>query len=356
MRLRLTLVVVVAAAFAGCRAAPPACCIEGDYGTVRAATDANADDAARLVARLIPRVRGLLPDTRERSVDVWLQPQIELYRGSPYPQHIAGMADDAKSRIHLRSGDPDLELHLAHELVHLMLGDSWKALPGVMEEGLCDLVASRVVGGASGQRHHARRMLEAAGYFGGFEALLEMRRPGADPMPRRTEVYHLRLAFDEVVDLGVEHALAMDDAEVFERSTQESGIGLYGLGYLLTWAIVEARGFEGLRELCADAKHDGEERVPARRLLAAAGAGKGAEGCRRLIDEALGPECLPQLADLLADSLASTALDIARDDHPVKDASGFLAFCSPRLGLLGSDVRFALQQSDAFAGALRTHW
>jgi len=346
------LILVVAAALPACRTAPPLALVESDLGVVRAKSPSEARRVAGMRDRLIPDLNEILPGLRDRRVEIWVQDQIELIEGSPYPEHIAGMAEYEKARVYLRDGDPDLELHLAHELVHILLDDAWRILPGVLEEGVCDLAAA-VLLGEQGTRHQAKRLIEASAFFGGFDVVVEVRLP---PPVERVVVHRMRLSFDKVAELSVVDILELGDEEVFTHATSDDGVGLYGLGFVVALAIVDRIGFHGLRTVCERSAGDGEQQVPRERLLRAAGLSTAAGEFRRTIRKYLGPAELPVLVELLADGLAKATIEAARPRYPFKSVDDFLRRGKPRVGLPRSSHRLPLEEVDAFREALRAHW
>ena len=335
-----------------CRAAPPPAAVRSDFGVVRAATDEQARRVSGLSERLIPRLRDLLPGLRDHDLEVWVQKEIELVRGSPYPEHIAGMADYENGRIHLRRSDTSLELHLAHELVHVLLDDSWSSLPGVLEEGLCDLVAALLTG-QEGEAHHARRLVESTAFFGGFDVIIDVRNQNRRYHGRKVG-HRMKLSFEKLSELTVNEVLELDDEQVFKHATEDTGVGLYGLGYLVTLAIVERIGFEGLHALCSRTDQHGVEQIPASVICLSAGAGEDGRGLPRLLMSFLGSDELPVLARVLADGLAEAAAGVGRSEF--EDAEQFLEEGDPRLGLVGHSSRIALRGVEEFRDQLRKRW
>ncbi|MFG0317248.1 MAG: hypothetical protein ACF8XB_08250 [Planctomycetota bacterium JB042] len=335
-----------------CRTAPPSAVVESPLGIVRADTPSHAREVSRLKDRLVPGLQAIRPGLLHRKVEVWIQDRIELVRGSPYPDHIAGMAEYERGRVYLRRNDPELELHLAHELVHVLLDDAWRILPGVLEEGVCDLAASLLVE-PGGVEHQAKRLIEASAFFGGFDVVVEVKLP--EPA-RRIVVHRMRLSFDKVSDMSVAEILDLGDEQVFDHATSDEGVGLYGLGFVVVLAIVDRIGFDGLRGVCLRSFREGESQVPRDRLLEAAGLTTRRSEFRRTIEKYLGPAELPLLADLLADGLAKATVEAARARHPFRSADEFLVRGDPHVGLPGRAARLRLRDVDAFRAAVRHHW
>jgi hypothetical protein len=351
LRAACFLVVMAAAA---CRAEPPPLAIEGTHGSVRATSLESAKRGEEWVAALVPAIRAALPATRERTLDVWLQQEIELWRGSPYPGHVAGVADHARGRIHVRDGDAQLEAHLAHEIVHLLLEDSWRPLPAALEEGLCDFTACAVVErGAPTLR--VWRLLEAAGALGGLDVVVEVRLPRGGAARARTETLPLRWKLAEERPLDLAATLALDDSELFTRSTEDGGSGIYGIGYFLVSRIAQRRGIEGLHGLCRSASREQRPMVPASWLLAAAGLTAAAADPQQLRAE-LASEFdgrdLPEIAALIADVLADEIVAAGRVHWPGVEGVELMRAARPFFGLAGSRVRLPLVWSERVVAAV----
>ncbi len=355
-RLALALGVTCALGAVGaCRAEPPPKAVESEFGVVRAASEASARSTEDLLAELVPRLRELMPGMRDRPVEVWMQKQLELFRGEPFPEHVAGMAEYAQSRIYLRDEDAELKLHLAHELVHLMLGSDWDSLPAVLEEGLCDYAAYDVVDDSQSTLR-AWRLLEAGGAFGGIDATIEFRLP-RDAMHRtRSETHEMRLGVKAAAIPSIAEVLALDDDQVFERSTHDEGAPLYGVGYFIVTRIIERRGYEGLHALCVEAGRSGRSIVAPDRILKIADLEGDPEALRRAVEAELDPHDLPGLTPLCADVLAASLTNYAKTTYPSASAREFLLAARPQLSLRSSRARLPLAYSNSFVTALHTHW
>lgn len=349
------LAVALLAALGACAAPPPAAAVDASFGVVRAGTAAEARQVSDVSKELIERVRALVPGLLDRRIEVWVQPEIELVRGEPYPEHIAGMTDFERGRIHVRTDDARLAVHLAHELVHALLGASWRALPGVLEEGLCDLVAA-LVAGEEGREHHVKRVVEAAALFGGYDVILELDGPRRSLLEPRGVRTRLRLSFDRVSGLSASQVLRLDDEGVFDRATSDEGVGLYGIGYLVAYRIVQSGGFAALHELCRRAAAAGESQIPERWVLEQASIRPDPSGFRTAIEAALGIEELPAIAALMGDDLARAAVAVARENYAFDGAADFLARARPRLRLLRGEAVYELASVPRFAAAVHAAW
>jgi hypothetical protein len=342
-------------AVAGCRASAPPLAVDSAYGVVRAKDESAASDASRALDRLVPRVLAVLPGVEERPIEVWLQRELMIWRGAPFPDHVAGMAEFEHGRIYLRDEDAELELHLAHELVHLMLGPEWDTLPAVLEEGLCDHVAHEIAGD-SRSALRVWRLLEAAGAFGGVDARVEFRLPGQDRRRGNSQVHEVRLGAGDPSASSLSAIVALDDSAVFRESTADAGGGLYGVGYFLIERIVTRRGYDGVLELCRDAARAGKPRVALDAILAAAELTDDREALRLAAGAELSAHDLPVIAPLCARTLAELLVEIARPHYPEHEAIPFLRAARVSIALANSRARLPLLASSGFVSALVERW
>lgn len=345
----LTLLAVL---LGGCWVSPPPAAVTSQVGMIRARTADEADHIGRLSEEIVDRMRERMPGLRVRSVDVWLLEEMTPYWGERYPSHIAGMTEYESGRIYLRRGDPDLEVHLAHELVHALLDNEWRILPGVVEEGLCDLIAAEVVDDG-GRRHAVQRLVEASAFFGGFDVRLEL----ADAEePLLSTSHRIRIQFDGEVAISADDALKLDDEGVFDLATQSEGVGVYGLGFLVALAVTDRVGIQGLRRICERASAQGLGQVPSARLLREGGIIPTRSGYLKAVDRHLRAAMLPELAYVLRQGLAEASLEIAGGDGSYVDVEDFLARRKPRFGILGSRIRFPLWRFQPFRDVIEQIW
>lgn len=300
---------LLALGLGSCLAPPPPTSVDARRGRVRAADPAEARAVGALLDQLVPRVLTELPDSDVGELEVWVQETPKLYRSArPASSDAEGLWAESHRRILLGRRADNLERTLAHELVHACLGRSWRVLPGSLEEGLCDLVSSRVTS-AGGARLRAGRLSSAALACGGLELELEI-RPDED----------LELAggppgwFARIVLSGEPQE---DDAhlEVFRieaglsSSTLAPGTkrGFYGLSFLVIERIAARWGLDGLNEICRQTSDEGLRQVPRGWLLTAAGLDDERDSWRRAAAEAFGPaelvELLRMYPDFVVDSL-----------------------------------------------------
>ncbi len=144
-------------------AGPPPVFHESMRGDIRAFDNASAKQTARWLDELQPVIEEWIPGSRAgQRFEVWRMTEA-AWPGPGVPSdHDAsyGVHTEGAAQIRLRdqptipgmegvSAAPEWALRtkaiLAHELVHGLLGDSWDALPRVVEEGLCDFLAARAV-------------------------------------------------------------------------------------------------------------------------------------------------------------------------------------------------------------------
>ncbi len=335
---------------------PPAAMFEGRLGVVRADTRSRAAEVSALADSLVPRVRALLPGTRECRVEVWVVDDLTSSAGISYPQHVAAVSDHASCRVMVRENDDRLELHLAHELVHVLLDDSWNPLPGILEEGVCDLSAALLVDDG-GQDHHVRRLLEAAAFCGGLDAMVEIEGDGSlRSFGDRRIGAHVRLLIDSAPELPLTRALELDDAGVFERATGDDGTQVYGLGYLVTACIVARGGFAALHDACVVNEKEGRRMIPSDRLLALSGLADDPANLRRAIGALIPEADLPQLGRLLCDQFAEAVVELGRDGWRDVDANEFLQRSRPTFRMRPGSAPYSLRRLPGFDAAVTRRW
>jgi hypothetical protein len=128
-----------------CLVAPPQVKLRAEMGVVRAESPHSAQRVASLLDRLAPQVHALLPDTRRKPVEVWVQRQLAIYSHWDVNSDVPAFTIEGVGRIHLAEAAPrDLSAALGHELVHALLGETWEPLPAVAEEGLADWVQEQL--------------------------------------------------------------------------------------------------------------------------------------------------------------------------------------------------------------------
>ena len=257
-----------------CLAAPPPIVVATPYGDVRAESREKALEVAGILRDLAPRVHEILPGSQKRPIDVWVQEELRVWRHQRRPESVRGftlLADEFEARrIHLLD-DNQSPWYLSHELVHALIGPSWKALPGVLEEGLGDVVAERL-NPEMADHIRAHRLLNTATITGGFELGFSFGVP-VDELPSSD----WQRSFTRLMVRPVEIQQGLDLRQLLSTSRSdlhrrypEIPESFYGFAWLMTSRIVERRGLEGLHELCERASDAGLELVPVDWLAQAA--------------------------------------------------------------------------------------
>jgi hypothetical protein len=273
------------------------------------------------------RVLKIVPNTRSTPLEVWIQDELKLYafNKNSYNDADGFWAEDV-SRIHLRSGARHLERTLVHELVHASLDESWKLLPGTIEEGLCDWVSTVACPHTSAQLR-AGRLSAACFGLGALEIEVELRSAFSES--GSSVAAHASI----LLDGGIRPPIAPMEVFTLEAGRSNSGIpgprkkALYGLAYFLVERIATSDGgLEGLHQLCVRANAEGLEEVPAAWILKAADL-KGStdsEWKECLADSFAGPE-LAELVAMYPDFLGS-AIDRLVVPPPGDRGAGELRF------------------------------
>lgn len=328
-------------ALTGCVTPPPAASHTHPLGVVRAGDAATAEHFGELVQDIQPRVAHLVPDTPERDTEVWVQEKLQHRYGQAAPPNVKGFtlidSGHTRGRIHMRANTDYPEWFLAHELVHALLGRTWSTLPGVLEEGLCDVVAARL-NPEVGPRIRALRAIEASMWFGKMR--LRVSHEG-----------HLESRGEDELDVWFHYdrgSANQDLAQVLEPSTlefkrrfQEMSDSLYGLGFLIADRIVRDQDFSGLHNLCLDAKQRGLSTIPAHELLAQAGLTEPADRYAAPW-ELLGEAEFDPWVDLLPTFHADLIVQLFADEYGQLPLDRFLEVVDPKIHLAGgAKVRMA---------------
>lgn len=259
---------------ASCLAPPPPIALETAYGEVRAEDHATAAEFAELYEELVPRVREILPGTREREIDLWVQKELRVYRHRPRHASVRGFTlvdgTSGPRRIHLQE-DGQSSWYLSHELVHALVSEEWAPLPGLLEEGLADHVAEMLNPREAGHIR-AQRLLNASVFTGGLAVGIVYSYPESQASPRGWKRCHRdsRIQPGEALDPALVQELLETPREELRRRDDDLPEAFYGISWLIVSRIVERRGLEGLHRLCLDATEAGERLVAADTLLAAA--------------------------------------------------------------------------------------
>lgn len=264
---------VSALLLAACQAAPPTYEVELTVDKVRADSPFMATHVAGMLERNKEKVLELVPGSEIEPIEVWLQDELQLYRfrRSSY-EDADGFWAETPRRIHLRTEARHLERTLVHELVHSALDDSWAALPGTLEEGLCDWVSTRICPHSAAQLR-AGRLSAACFGLGSLEIEVELRSRDAAGDPASIASYAcIRL------DGGIDPPVEPGDVFQLEAGRSNSGLNgsrkkaLYGLAFFLVDRIATSNsGLLTLHTMCVQAKKEGLSEVPKEWLLEAAG-------------------------------------------------------------------------------------
>ena len=329
---------------AACQVLPPQHSSAAQAGMVRAQSQAQADDVARMLDRLQPEVVALLPDSRARDLEVWVQETPALYRfaTSAYNDADGFWAAEPK-RIHLRSGADDLQRTLAHELVHSSLGPSWKALPGTIEEGLCDALSAELCPD-SRARLRAGRLSSAAFALGGLVLELDIEVP-PDAHPAALAMRYsarLRLEGDPPIEVDPMDVFRIQAGLSSTSMASERKKAFYGLAYVATERILARGGVDALHALCRRAAADDREEIPAEWLLEAADLTPDRTSWHRAVAEALGPPELAELVRMHPHFLAATVADFLRSCVDPDVLVPALPWIEARLSIAGSPATLSL--------------
>ncbi len=158
----LALSVAVSLSLSACASAPPVS-YQSTRGDIRAHDLASAEQTGAWLDDLQPVLESWIPDARTgRRFEVWRMADHEwpgpgILR-EQHPRYGLCLSESGQIRIRDQLTIPHMEeiarapewrlrtkAVLAHELVHGLLGDSWRGLPLVVEEGLADYLAARAV-------------------------------------------------------------------------------------------------------------------------------------------------------------------------------------------------------------------
>ncbi len=302
----------VSLAFPACLARPPAEFATARLGTVRAATSARAEQVARAFDALAPLVLAELPGASIEPLEVWVQetPTLYILRASTYSDTDGFWAEGVR-RIHLRDAADHLERTLAHELVHASLAPEWDALPGTIEEGLCDVVAARVVPDAA-RRLRSGRLATAAAALGGLPIEVDLWLEGE---PNGTVIARGLEARLRIVGEG---EARVDPLDVFvvraglstARAEPAARRAFYGIGFLVAERIEARIGLAGLHALCVQTIARGGQQVAPKELLQAADLEPHASSFHAAILESLTPLDLREILRLHPAMLVEPVADL----------------------------------------------
>ncbi len=313
-RIRLAAIAASAFLLGGCMVSPPLEHALAREGVVRAATRSRAEEVALALDLLRPQVIAMVPDARRLDLEVWVQdvPALYEFQASAYSDADGFFAEGAR-RIHLREGSDHIERTLAHELVHAALGDSWRSLPGTLEEGLCDYVSTRLCP-SSAARLSAGRLSSAAFATGGLALEIELANPAPDRPGEHDVCWSARLRLEGEPRVSVDPLRVFDLEAGLSSSelTPSQKKAFYGIAFLVVERIARRVGIEGLHQMCEQANAEGLAFVPAERLLEAAGLGLDRQSLRSAIEAEFGAAEIEELVRVHPEFLASTVAHYLR--------------------------------------------
>jgi hypothetical protein len=244
---------------------------------VYASDEEAARSCSRVLADVAPQVARSLPALRPRAMEVQVLPRIGWSGAPPVWEQTAGahFRTSTSDWIQLREEGGPRPGVLAHELVHAWLGEEWEALPAIVEEALCEVVAE----GADPAERAGRRLASVLYFETAFKGGFRFDAQGNPVEPRRLSVagsppvfvvesFHgtARMRIERKGIPGVMEMLELDDDELLTYRD----LGQQNLMRAVGYAVVSRIRIERLLELCLRAREEGLSRIPADWLLDAA--------------------------------------------------------------------------------------
>lgn len=313
--------------------------VRTERGPAYAADAALAQALAVEWDRTALRLEEVLPDVRPvPDLEIWVLPPERIPDPFGVGQPMGGvtyLVGGHPTLIHVPDNDEFLWV-LGHELTHAVVDVSprWRALPGVLEEGLCESMGAVMDPGAR-PRRWLSVLIEAP-------PLLGVRGAGIYfPFYVRQENGRVRGMLG--VFEGRDTWRAWSPEELRERLEAHSldpwpmeRSGLERLGYFLVERIVARHGLDGLRALCAEAEHAGRRTVSMEATLAAAGL----DGYESLATALREEASTAKVREQLAQSPEALARWFVYDlDRVVNDYEGAVSVRPERGWVRGSDSR-----------------
>lgn len=316
---------------AGCVGAPPHC-VESRDGTLRGTVCGPTVERARETTRMLEQadvaLRDRLPDLVAAPWDVWLQERPQVFWLFPAGDEVDALLNPFTDRIHVTAGSTALPTALVHERIHQLLGPAWDDLPAILEEGLCDQIASRVAAGGLALR--TDRLFRAATALDALELHAVLDLPGGPTVRMRLE-----LDGESPPDAPLSRAFADDDGLIGPFHAHGARGPWYGLAFVAVGRLVDRVGAEGLRDLVATTAEQGEEEALA--AWASAADLTTRDDWLRAVDEQLTADVRHALAEDLANGLAlwtrrQLTLDAADGGTPeAADLARRIESAAPRL-------------------------
>jgi hypothetical protein len=340
----------VAATLAACAcvSAPPAS-VTVAAGEVRADTPQRAAEVAALLEHHATAIRALLDGTREEPVSVWVQENPRVFHFFEPDEDVSSFTNHGTNRIHLSADPQASSVDLAHELVHLLLDDTWDSLPDTLEEGLADVVADRVAGeGARAVRFMRLASVLALTDAGEWRFVVDLDTQGGGATAEARVVF---VDFEPVPPAEVFSAGSRRISPFLGGSAKAA---LYGLAFVAVAAIEERAGLEGLHRECLRLAQEGGD--PASAFAALASLGEEPGPWR---DAALGllrqEDAIAFLAGGHVDLVASIVL-LARFGYAGAAADEALDGARPRMILGSTGFEVPLVEVPGFRDAFHTVW
>lgn len=225
--------------------------------TVHAESPELARRIAQAVERSMPTIQTLGSLANRESGHIYVRCQLE--GGIDGTTHL--WPNRASIDLLVQPGFGSVDALVAHELTHYWLGPTWRRLPGVVEEGLCEVVADQV----DPESAPARRAWHAAHLMSAIADGVRLELPvwidgrltvTGGRIWRTLDKSQLHLD-DRALQLSLEQLASFSSAN---RSA------LTSFGYLLASRI----GIDRLHEMCLDAEHTGLDTVMATSMFEAA--------------------------------------------------------------------------------------
>jgi hypothetical protein len=150
---------------------------------------------------------------------------------------------------------------VAHELTHFSLGPVWRALPAVLEEGLCDWVATRAAP-SNAPENRLCTALDLGPLIAGEDAVSVDFNDESIVIVLCPDIDFSGGSLSEVPEM-----LALNRGALLASRWRDRAAELYSLGSLLVQCI----GVTRLHELCIEAREQGDELLSPQVILEAAG-------------------------------------------------------------------------------------
>lgn len=322
---------------AGCQAAPRFEAVN-EFGRVRADKLEVAEDIAREMQSVVPRILELLPGASARKTEIWVEDDFHERFGFGHVKGAWGVS--LSSRIHMIESSNSPKALLVHELVHFLLDASWATLPALAEEGLCEYFEYRL-GERASARMDGQRLAWLRAVLGDahYDLRFQSKHPSLGLNLDVNGSLSVTSPLPGPIDLQRVFAFGQEELEAVGMGV-ERGV-LYGFGHFLILSVVESRGLNGLHELCLKATEAGLEQIPSAWLLEASGLGAGHESWRRALAGRMGEHELGELASSSKEHLVELLIEQARAQYELSDGLTWLRRSGARISdpVTGISVR-----------------